>query len=162
MYTTAVEYEMIEKNVAEEYVIERNGNLRSLLPGERNTGEGVCLKLLRKRRVEGVAGAGRIAMKGSHMAGGWCRFSCRLEVPRRFAMREGRRLADGVQAEQILCEVLRGALADAFSDVQLDEHLSQAQVKKRIEKQICKGAERDLLRVGWQLTECKLEDIQIT
>lgn len=148
----------------EDYLICRNAPPRSLLPDERQgmEGKGKILTLQRDVCVEGIAGTGGVEVDGNHLLGGWCSFGCRLAIPRRFAVKEGWRLAEGEQADHILCETLRSVLNRLFTDQSAQSDHSGARMKKQLGRRFQEEARLALLQVGWQITHCRLEDVQIT
>ena len=162
MYIVSAQHESVSQYTEEEYFLSRNGILRSVLPGDEPQNDGTRLKLLRKSCVEGVAGIGGILIKEDQMLGGWCSFTCQLEVPRRFASQKGQHLAEGTQANHILRDILRDVLKDVFSNMEQPMQQSCAQMKKQLERRLQVVAEHELMMIGWQVTRCQLEEIHIT
>lgn len=148
----------------ERYLIREGASPRSLLSGESVVGEksGRLLTLRRDTCVEGVAGAGGIGLDDGRVLGGWCSFRCQLAVPRRFAEREGQRLVEGAQPEQIVSELMRKVLTKLFADVDLRAAAGDSQLKKQLSRRLQEEAARALIGAGWRITRCRLEKIQIT
>lgn len=134
--------------------------VRSLLPDERPDDDETVITLIPGISVEGVAGAGGAAIDGTRKLGGWCSFRCELAVPRRFAAREGKRLAAGGSA----AEVLRGKICDALQRLfdQAAAQADSADLRTSLSRRLREEAGQELLRMGWRLTGCRLENIQIT
>ena len=133
--------------------------LRSLLPDDHPEGEGCMITLLPGACVEGVAG-GATAIDGTKMLGGWCSFRCELAVPRRFAAREAKRLAAGIPTE----DVLRGKIRDVLQRLLEDAagKTDRASLRAALSRRLREEAGRELLCMGWRLTGCRVENIQIT
>lgn len=147
----------------ERYLIREGASPRSLLAGEAAAEkDGRLLTLRRDVCVEGVAGAGSVALEDGRILGGWCSFCCQLAVPRRFAAREGKRLAEGVQAEQIISELMRGVLAKLFAAPEWRTPADEARLKKQLARRLQEEAARALIDAGWRVTRCRLERIRIT
>lgn len=135
----------------------------TLLPGEEAShGEGVPVTLRPGTCVAGAAGTGGIAAGDGYMLGAWCSFSCRLAVPRRFAARKGRQMAQGVRTEQILQDVWREMLQRLLMDMDQPAPGNTVQLKRQLDRQLRETAQKEMLDLGWQLTHCRLEKILIT
>ncbi len=146
------------------YLIREDAPPRSLLPGEKAeaTKAERPLMLRQDESVEGVAGAGSIALDEERILGGWCSFCCQLAVPRRFAARAGNRLVEGAETRTIICELMRGVLEKLFSEPQWRMPQREAKLHKQLAHRLHEAAAPELISIGWRLTRCRLETIQIT
>lgn len=152
-----------EAKTAERFLIRPMQPPRSLLPDEAwPKGEGALLVLEPDADVAGVAGTGGIALGGEYLLGGWCSFRCRLAVPRRFAAREGERLAAGAPMDGILSGRLSHVLQALLAQADWRPPESASWLKMRLNRQLQAEARRELMGLGWQVTHCRLEKILIT
>lgn len=149
--------------MAERFLIRPSQPPRTLLPGETWTeAEGAMLALRPEASVAGVAGTGGIALGSEYVLGGWCSFRCRLAVPRRFAAREGARLAAGTPMDGILRGALCGTLQALLAQADCEAPQGTARLKMQLNHQLQDAARRELMGLGWQVTHCRLEEIRIT
>ncbi len=147
----------------ERFLIKRAEPPRTLLPGESWTkGEGAVLVLQRGASVTGVTGIGGIALSREYFLGGWCSFRCQLAVPRRFAAREGIRLVEGIQMDDILRGKLSELLQALLSQADCQPSMHPAQLKMQLNHQLHEIAQRELMNLGWRVPYCRLEKILIT
>lgn len=133
--------------------------LRTLLPDDDPEGDGCMITLLPGACVEGVAG-GAAAIDGAKMLGGWCSFRCELTVPRRFAARETKRLAAGIPTEEVLRGKFRCVLQRLLEDAA--GRTDRAGLRASLSRRLREEAGRELLCIGWRLTGCRMENVQIT
>lgn len=152
-----------EARLAERFLIRPAQPPRSLLPDEAWTkGDGALLVLQPDAGVAGVAGTGGIALGGGYLLGGWCSFRCQLAVPRRFAAREGERLAAGAPMDGILSGRLSDVLKALLAQADCQPSAGASWLKMRLNHQLQAEARRELMGLGWQVTHCRLEKILIT
>ncbi len=152
-----------EERTTERFLIRPEQPPRTLLPGETWTREeGAMLTLQPEANVAGVAGVGGIALGSEYLLGGWCSFCCRLAVPRRFAAREGARLAAGMPMDGILRGKLSGTLQALLAQADCEMPRGTAQLKMLLNHHLQAAAQRELMELGWQVTHCRLEEIRVT
>lgn len=155
-----------EKNAVqqeERFLIRDQEVPRTLLPGELPAAsEGTVVAFMPGVCINSVAGAGGIALENGWQLGGWCSFCGQLMVPRRFAAREGVHIAKGAKIERVLCDRMREELHRLLTAAGQELPMDAAKTKRQLIPQLRSAAEQEMMELGWHLTHCRLEAIQIT
>ena len=150
----------------EGFVFCADGEIRMILPGETylpvpgsDQGFGTVRN---SASVRCVAGAGNIPLDQTRSLGGRVSFSCRILSPRRFIICCTDDLVREKSAEDILSEYM----GDYFTRVltRAGESFSGGtprMLRRVIWKEIRQDTEDELLNIGWQLTDLKLESLQV-
>jgi len=151
----------------EGFAFSHDGSVRTLLPEEgilfENQIEEYHVYIASKATASCVAGAGQVALKNNILLGGWCSFSCRLISPRRFAVRCRTEILQKQAGDAILTIRMRGVLRDAFEQTAKElVNPSDFKVRAYVTALFLKKAKRALLDIGWLITSCRLENIELS
>lgn len=153
-------------SIFERFVFSRNGTVLTLLPEEsyhtNMQTDDSCVYIMPKATTTCVAGAGRVPLNNHYLLGGWCSFSCQLVSPRRFAVRCGKELLQNPDGDIILIKHIRRVLQDVFEHTaEILTDPSAFETRACIMKLFPEKAKYVLLDIGWKLTSCRLENIEL-
>lgn len=144
------------------FLLYRNGEIRTLLPGRQKFFAGnevhYYLAICRNVMHSGIAGVGNILNQNGSRIGGWARFRCTLLSTSRFVKHHQDQLAGGIDPQEILTQIVRSAMTCAFRSVPCLSSTPRAVAWRQCRE----FAECQLLECGWQLEEFELRHFQMS